>query len=100
MNNAYELKLPAFAAAVLLLSTLSLGGCATSTGSPLMDAQAEVPPSPKTSAYPAVHDLPPKRKMPAMTPEERSRLSQELDSALRRAAAAKAHGAALEPIKR
>jgi hypothetical protein len=88
------------AATVLLLYSVLLGGCATSAGSSLMDARAEVPPSPKTSAYPAVHDLPPKRKMPAMTPQEWSRLSQELGTALRRAAAAKAQGAALEPIKR
>jgi hypothetical protein len=56
-----------------------------------MDARAEVPTSPKTSSYPAVFDpSPPKRKLPAMTPEERSKLSQELNAAL---AAAKANAA-------
>jgi hypothetical protein len=61
-----------------LLLSLSLGGCATAGSSP-MDARAEVPAVP--SAYLGVHDLPPKREMPAMTPDERSKLRPELMAA-------------------
>lgn len=88
--------LAAFAAAALLLS-LSLGGCATSTGgSSLMDARAEAPMPPKTKAYLPVEDLPPPREKPAMTPDERSKLQKELVAARdRQAAAAKAQGAPL-----
>jgi hypothetical protein len=82
-----------------LLLSLSLGGCATSTaGSSLMDAHAEAPISPKTSAYLPVEDLPPQRDQPVMTPDERSKLKTELLAARdRQAAAAKAQGA--EPKK-
>ena len=70
------------ATAALLLSVLSLGGCATSTaGSSLMDARAEAPAPPKTSAYLPVEDLPPKREKPAMTADERSKLQKELIAA-------------------
>jgi hypothetical protein len=51
MGVAYvsnERKITALAAGTLLLSSLSLGGCATS----LMDARAEAPAPPKTSVYP------------------------------------------------
>ena len=99
MSIAYRLKLPPFAATVFLLSSLLLGGCASSTGSSLMDARAEVPASQKTSSYPAVFDPSPKQKLPAMTPDERSKLSQELNAALQ-AAATKAQGGPLKPIKR
>ena len=81
MGIAYvssERKISAFAAAALLLSSLSLGGCATSTaGSSRMDARAEAPAPPKESAYLPVEDLP-KHEQPAMTPEERSKLKKEL----------------------
>jgi hypothetical protein len=71
----------AFAPAVLLLNCLFLGGCATSTtGSSLMDARAEAP-APKTSGYPAVEDLPPKREKPALTVDERLKLQKELTAA-------------------
>lgn len=74
-------KITALAAAALLLSSLSLGGCATSTvGSSLMDARAEAPARPKTSGYPAVEDLPPRRE-PAMTADERLKLQKELIAA-------------------
>jgi len=70
------------AAVALLLSSLSLGGCATSTaGSSPMDARAEAPAPPKASAYLPVEDLPPKREKPAMTAEERSKLQKELIAA-------------------
>jgi hypothetical protein len=83
MDAAYvsnERKTTALAAGALLLSSLSLGGCATSTdGSSLMDARAEAAPAP--SVYPLLDDLPPKREKPAMTPDERLKLQKELIAA-------------------
>jgi len=89
----------ALAAGALLLSALSLGGCATATvGSSLMDARAEVPPPRQTSTYLPVEDLPPNRKV--MTVDERSKLKNELTAARdRQARAAKANEGALEPIQ-
>ena len=96
-------KITAPAAGVLLLLSISLGGCATSTaGSSLMDARAEASAPPKTSGYLPAEDLPPKREKPAMTPDERSKLQKELIAARdRQAAAAKARGGAAraEPVK-
>lgn len=96
-------QMTALAAGALLLLSLSLGGCATSTaGSSLMDARAEAPAPPKTSAYLPVEDLPPERETRAMTPDERSKLRKELIAARdRQAAAAKARQGAVraEPIK-
>jgi hypothetical protein len=57
-----ELKISAFGAAALLLSSLSLGGCATS----VMDARAEAPGPPRNSVYLPVEDLPPKRDNKAL----------------------------------
>jgi hypothetical protein len=91
----------ALAAGALLLLGLSLGGCATS-GSSLMDARAQAPAPPKTSAYPAVEDLPPERDGRAMSPDERLKLKDELIAARdRQGAAAKAKGgtARAEPVK-
>ena len=98
MGVAYvsnERKITAFAAGALLLSSLSLGGCATSTaGSSLMDARAEAPAVPKASVYLPVEDLPPKR-VPAMTADERLKLQKELIAARdRQASAGKAKGGA------
>ena len=93
---ASQIKLPPFAAGVFLLSSLLLGGCANSS---LLDARAEVPAPHKIGAYPAVHDLPAKPRV-SMTPEERSKLSQELNAALRQAAAAKAQGGPPNPTMR
>jgi hypothetical protein len=89
------------AAATLLLYCLPLAGCATSTGSSMMDARAESPARPKTSGYPAVQDLPPKREKPAMTADERLKLQKELIAARdRRVPIGKAKGAPrAEPIK-
>jgi hypothetical protein len=96
-------KTSSLAAAAVLLSGLSLGGCATSTaGSSPMDARAEVPAPPKTTGYPAVEDLPPRPEKPAMTGAEQSKLKKELVAARdRQAAAAKARASATpaEPIK-
>jgi len=72
-------KLTGLAAAVLLLLSLSLGGCATSTtGSSLMDARAEAPMPSKANGYLPVEDLPPPRESPVMTPDERSKLKSGL----------------------
>src|SRR5258708_9985774 len=91
------------ATAVLLLSSVSLGGCATSSaGSSLMDARAQAPVPPKTSDYLPVEDRPPEREKRAMTPDERLKLQKELIAArARQAAAAKARGGAAraEPMK-
>ena len=92
----------ALAAASLLLYCLALGGCATSTGSSLMDARAESLARSKTSGYLALEDLPPKREKPAMTADERLKLQKELIAARdRRAPIGKARGGAAraEPIK-
>src|ERR1700730_13642064 len=99
MGIAYvsnERKTSAFAAAALLLSSLSLGGCATSSaGSPLMDARAAAPAPPKASVYLPVEDLPPQREKPVMTPDERLKLQKELIAARdRQAPGAKARGGA------
>jgi hypothetical protein len=106
MGDAYvsnERKITAFAAAALLLSSLSLGGCATSTaGSSLMDARAEAGALSKTSDYLPVHDLPPRREKPAMTADERSKLQKELITARDRqtpAVKARAGAARPKPIK-
>jgi hypothetical protein len=106
MGVAYvsnERKTRALAVGALLLASLSLGGCATSTaGSSLMDARAEAPAAPKPGAYPPLGNPPSDRDKPAMTPDERSKLKQELIVARdRQAAIAKAQGglAPLEPAK-
>jgi hypothetical protein len=93
-------KITALAAATLLLSSLSLGGCATSTaGSSLMDARAETSARPKTSGYPAVEDVPPRRG-PAMTTDEQLKLQKELAAARdRQASKARGHAAGPEPMK-
>jgi hypothetical protein len=87
------------AAAALLLSGLSLGGCATSTAdSSLMDARAEAPAPPKAGVYLPVEDLPPKREKPAMTPDERSKLQKELIAARdRQTSDVKAGGGSARP---
>jgi hypothetical protein len=106
MGVAYESnerKLLAFAAAALLLSSLSLGGCATSTaGLSLMDARAEALAPAKKSVYLPVEDLPPKRDNPVMTPDERLKLQKELIAARdRQAPDGKARGgtARAHPVK-
>jgi hypothetical protein len=84
-----ERKIRALAAGALLLSNISLGGCATSTaGSSQMDARAEAPMVPRTSVYPALEDPAAKREKTAMTPAERLKLQKELIAARDRQAAA------------
>ena len=103
MGIAYLYRwIAALAAGAPLLLSLSLGGCVTSTaGSSPMDARAEAPVSPKTSAYLPVEDLPPKREMSPMTSDERIKLQKELIAARdRQLATAKAQGAPpAEPVK-
>lgn len=95
MGIAYVCKpIAALATGALLLSSLSLGGCATS-GSSLMDARAEAPASPKASAYLPVEAMPPAREKAAMTPDERSKLQKELIAARDRQEKA----APVEPVK-
>jgi hypothetical protein len=92
-------KMAALTAAALLLYSLSLGGCATSTtGSSLMDAHAEEPVRPKTSGYLPVEDLPPRDEKPAMTAEERLKLQKELIAARDRQAS-RAKATSSQPTK-
>jgi hypothetical protein len=70
-----ELRLTALAVGALLLSSLSLGGCSVSAIGSLLDAPA------KTSGYLPVEDLPPAREQSAITPDQQSKLKQELNAA-------------------
>jgi hypothetical protein len=87
-------RAPALAASTLLLLTVSLGGCATSTASSSpMDARAEVSAPPRTSGYPSIEDLPQGRE--GMTADERTKLKSELIAARdRQAAPVKVQGGA------
>jgi hypothetical protein len=102
-SRAKHGRTTSLATAALLLSGLSLGGCATSTaGSSLMDARAEAPAIPKASVYLSLEDRAPKRAVPAMTADERSKIAKELIAARdRQAPAGKARGGAAraEPMK-
>ena len=98
MSFAYLDEQMVVAGAVVLLS-LSLGGCATSSSS-LMDARAET--LTLQQKYLPVEDLPPKREKPAMTADEQAKLKNELMAAReRQAVSAKAQGSAApaKPIK-
>ena len=91
-------QVTALAVRAVLLSRLSLGGCASSSSS--FDARAEAP-SPQQKYLP-VEDLPPKREKPAMTADEQAKLKKELTAARdRQAASAKAQGSAgpAKPMK-
>jgi hypothetical protein len=92
-------QIRALAAGELLLLTLSLCGCATSTaGSSLMDARAEAPAPRETSGYLPVEDLPPPREI--MTADERLKIEKELIAARdRQAAAVKARGGAPQTVQ-
>jgi hypothetical protein len=73
-------KISALAVAALLLSALTLGGCATSIADlPLVGTPADAPERPKQAgAYLPVHDLPPDREEAAMAPAERAKIQAEL----------------------
>ena len=94
-------QIRALAAGELLLLTLSLCGCATSTaGSSLMDARAEAPAPRETSGYLPVEDLPPPRDRETMTTDERLKLVKELTAARdRQATAVKARGGAPQTVQ-
>jgi hypothetical protein len=78
MGAAYVNERVTSLAALLLLS-VSLGGCATSTvGSSLMDARAEVAAPQKPSGYMPVEEMPSKREKPALTPDEVLKLRKDL----------------------
>jgi hypothetical protein len=104
MSIAYvSRRITAFAVGAPLLVSLSLGGCVTSgAGYSLMDAHAEapMPPPSKTIGYLPVEDLPPPRDQAEMTLAEQTKLKKELLAARdRQAAAAKAQGGPLQPLK-
>ena len=94
-------KTTSLAMAALLLSGLSLGGCATSTaGTSLMNARAEATALPKAPSYLAVEDLPPKPEKPAMTAEELLKLKKELTAARdHQAPKGKSGAGAGQPVK-
>lgn len=100
MSIAYvNRRVTGLAAGALLLSVLSLGGCATSTaGSSLMNAHAEAPAPPKTGGYLPVEVLPPDREI--MTAAERLKLKKDLTAARdRQAAAVKTQGGAAPAVR-
>jgi hypothetical protein len=97
-----KVRLAALGSGALLLASLSLGGCATSTStSTLMDAHAEATASSKTDVYLPVEVLPPNREQPAMTADEQSKLKKALIAAREGQAKEKAREDALraEPAK-
>ena len=103
MSIAYvDLRVMALASGALLLLSLSLGGCASSTvGSSIMDARAEVTDHPKATGYPAVEDIPPSTDRPAMTADEQLKLKKELIATRERQAKFKAteDAARADPVK-
>jgi hypothetical protein len=78
--------------AVLLLMSVPLGGCITSSAnSSLMDARAEAPKLSASPSYMPVEEVPSDRKTPALTVDEQSKLKKELTAVRdRQAEAAKA----------
>jgi hypothetical protein len=88
MDIRCERNISAFAAAALLLLSLSLGDCPTATAGSSLKAMAQATP-PKKSIF----DPPPQRE-PAMTLDERQKMQKELNAARDRQtpnAKAKAH---------
>jgi hypothetical protein len=83
-------KTSAIAVGVLLLSALTLGGCATSIADlPLVGTPADAPARPKEAgAYLPVHDLPPDRDEAAIPPAEQAKIQRELLAARDRQASA------------
>ncbi len=76
-------KTTALAAAVLLLSTLALGGCSSSIADlPLIGTPPDAPQRPKEAGgYLPVHDLPPIRDEAALAPAEQAKIERELIAA-------------------
>jgi hypothetical protein len=78
----FNVRQTAFASGVLMLASLSLGGCATSaSSSSMMDSHAAIPAPPKTGVYLPVEVLPPNREEPTMTADEQSKLKKTLIAA-------------------
>ena len=94
-------QIRALVAGAVLLLPLSLGGCATSTGSPSqMDSRAEAQAPRVTSGYPRLEDLPPSHDREIMTADKRSKLEKELTAARdRQAAAVKAKAGAPQAVQ-
>jgi hypothetical protein len=77
-------QMRALTAGALLLLTLTLGGCATSTaGSSLMNARADETPAPRKTSSPSLEVLPPPPEI--MTADERLKLKKELTAARQKA---------------
>jgi hypothetical protein len=70
----------AIAVGALMLSALTLGGCATSIADlPLVGTPADAPArSKEAGSYLPVHDLPPDRDEAAMAPAEQAKIQREL----------------------
>jgi hypothetical protein len=97
-----NLRVTEIASASLLLLSLLLSGCATSTvGSSIMDARAEVAVHPKATGYPAVEDIPPRPEKAAMASDEQLKLKKELLATRERQAKfkAKEDAARADPVK-
>jgi hypothetical protein len=92
-------SLSAAARPLLLLLSVSLGGCVTTNpGSSVMDAQAAVPDPSTSHTYLPVEDLPPDRGTHEMTTDEQAKLRKELINArARQAAIAKAKNGSPQP---
>jgi len=102
MSIAYigaQRSLSAAVRPLLLLLSLSLGGCVTtSPSSSVMDARAEAPAPAIAGAYLPVEDLPPNREAPTMTTDAQAKLKKELvDARNRQAAVAKAKNGSPQP---
>ena len=86
-------RFTALAASAILLSVVALAPLRT---------RAEEPGHPKTTGYPAVHDVPPRPEKPAMTADEQLKLKNELSATRDRQAPggkARAHAAPARPVK-
>lgn len=71
------------AVGAVLLAGLVLGGCSTPVADlPVIGLPDNIPPRPATpAAYLPVHDLPPPRAEPVLTPEEQQKIQKELTAA-------------------
>jgi hypothetical protein len=84
-------KINAWAVAALMMSVLTLGGCASIADMPVVGLPADAPERPKQAgAYLPVHDLPPDRNEAAMPPAERAKVQAELLAARDRQASSAA----------
>lgn len=93
---AADRHIRAVTVAALLLSALTLGGCATSIADlPLVGTPADAPERPtEAGAYLPVHDLPPDRDEAAMAPAEQAQALRELAAARDRQASSAAKNSA------